>query len=256
MNQEHGSAAFGHVRFDATHWSIVLKAAQSHAPGGPEALARLCERYWPPLYAFVRHRGRSPEDAQDLVQGFFAHLIERRGLLSVDRSKGRFRSFLLASFQNFIAAEIRRARTEKRGGRVEVVRLDWEDEEGRISLEPIDGLTPETLYDAQWALLLLRRATRQLEQEQIATGKGDSFLTLKCFLGEDGSRAKVSYEEAAQSLGIGVPSVKTLIHRLRQRHAQLVREEVERTVSEPAEVDAEVHALCEALIAAEGRIRL
>src|ERR1700722_12830292 len=106
MNQEHRSEAFGHVRFDATHWRIVLKAAQSRAPGGPEALARLCERYWPPLYAFVRHRGCSPEDAQDLVQGFFAHLIERRGLLSVDRSKGRFRSFLLASFQNFIAAEI------------------------------------------------------------------------------------------------------------------------------------------------------
>ena len=123
-------------------------------------------------------------------------------------------------------------------------------------MEPIDGLTPETLYDAQWALLLLRRATRQLEQEQIAAGKGDTFLALKCFLGEDGSRAKVSYQETARTLGVGVPAVKTLIHRLRQRHAQIVREEVERTVSEPAEVDAEVHALCEALIAAEGRIRL
>jgi len=94
MNQEHRSSAVGHFGFDATHWSVVLEAARSRAPGGPEALARLCEHYWPPLYAFARHRGISPEDAQDLVQGFFAHLIERRALLSVDRSKGRLRSCL------------------------------------------------------------------------------------------------------------------------------------------------------------------
>ena len=135
-------------------------------------MADLCTRYWPPLYVFARGRGRGPEDAQDLVQGFFEHLIQRRALLKVERSKGRFRSFLLASFQNFIAVETRRARTEKRGGRVEVVRLDWEDEEGRVAFEPSDQLTPETLYDARWALLLLGRATRQLEQEQAAAGKG------------------------------------------------------------------------------------
>jgi RNA polymerase sigma-70 factor (ECF subfamily) len=191
-----------------------------------------------------------------LVQGFFAHLIERRALHSVERSKGRFRSFLLASFQNFMAKEARRARTERRGGRVELVRLEWEDKEGRIAFEPSDRLTPETLYDARWALLLLGRATRQLEQEQAAAGKGEAFGALKCFLGEDRSRSKVSYAGAARMLGIGVPAVKTLIHRLRQRHARLVREEVERTVSDPGEVDAEVHALCKALIAAEGRVRL
>jgi RNA polymerase sigma-70 factor (ECF subfamily) len=189
------------------------------------------------------------------VQGFFAHLIERRALHSVERSKGRFRSFLLASFQNFTAKETRRARTEKRGGRVELVRLDWENEEGRVAFEPSDQLTPETLYDARWALLLLGRATRQLEQEQAAAGKGEAFGALKCFLAEDGSRSKVSYAGAARTLRIGVPAVKTLIHRLRQRHAQLVREEVERTVSDPKEADAEVHSLCEAFIAAKGRVR-
>jgi len=234
----------------------VLEAAQSRAPGGPKALAQLCARYWQPLYGFARGRGYGPEDAQDLVQGFFAHLIEQRALHSVERSKGRFRSFLLASFQNFMAKETRRVRTEKRGGRIEFVRLDWENEEGRVAFEPSDRLTPETLYDARWALLLLGRATHQLEQEQASAGKGETFGTLKCFLGEDGSRSKVSYTEAARMLDIGVPAVKTLIHRLRQRHAQLVRKEVECTVSDPAEVDAEVHALCEALIASEGRIRL
>jgi RNA polymerase sigma-70 factor (ECF subfamily) len=256
MESDDSSAAPGGGRFEFTRWSLVLEAAASRAPGGREALAQLCTRYWKPLYGFTRGRGFGPEDAQDLVQGFFADLIERRALHSVERSKGRFRSFLLASFQNFIAKETRRARTQKRGGRVELIRLDWEDEEGRVAFEPSDQLTPETLYDARWALLLLSRATRQLEQEQAAAGKGEAFSTLKCFLGEDGSHSKVSYAEAARTLGIGVPAVKTLIHRLRQRHGQLVREQVERTVSDPAEVDAEVHALCEALIASEGRIRL
>jgi len=256
MEADDSSAAPGGARFELTRWSVVLEAAQSRAPGGPKALAQLCARYWQPLYGFARGRGYGHEDAQDLVQGFFADLIERRALHSVERSKGRFRSFLLASFQNFMAKETRRARTEKRGGRVELVRLDWEDEEGRVAFEPSDQLTPETLYDAHWAVLLLRRATRRLEQEQAAAGKGEAFSALKSFLGEDGSRSKISYAGAARTLGIGVPAVKTLIHRLRQRHGQLVREEVERTVSDPIEVDAEVHALCEALIAAEGRVRL
>ena len=145
--------------------------------------------------------------------------------------------------------------SEKRGGRVEIVRLDWEDEEGRIAFEPSDRLTPETLYDAQWALLLLRRATHQLEQEQVTAGKAESFRTLKCFLSEGGvRRAGLSYEQAARALNLGVPTIKTLVHRLRQRHTQLVRAEVERTVLDPAEVDAELRSLSEALLVAEGRV--
>ncbi|MBV9488883.1 MAG: sigma-70 family RNA polymerase sigma factor [Verrucomicrobia bacterium] len=256
MDHEHRKATLGHARFYTTRWSVVLEAAQSRAQGGPQALAQLCANYWSPLYAFARRRGLAPEDAQDYVQGFFEHLIGSRGLGAVDRAKGRFRSFLLASFQNFMAAETRRARALKRGGRAELIRLDWEDAERRISFEPEDRLTPETLYDAQWALLLLRRASDRLQREQEAAGKTEAFRILKCFLAEDGGRRNIPYEEAAQALGIGVPAVKTLIHRLRRRHAQLVREEVERTVSDPADVDAEVHALCEALIAAEGRLRV
>jgi RNA polymerase sigma factor (sigma-70 family) len=255
MTQDYSSDGADHDQFGKTRWSVVLEAVHSRAPGAPQALADLCRRYWRPLYAFARRRGRSPEDSEDLVQGFLGHLISSRGLATVDRSKGRFRSFLLASFQNFVAAETRRARAEKRGGRAELIRLDWEDAEGRLVFEPKDRLTPETLYDAQWALILLRRATERLQQEQAETGKAETFRTLKGFLGGDtGGRVPITYEEAARALGIGVPNVTTLIHRLRQRHRQLVREEVERTVLDPAEVDAELYGLCEALVQAEGRV--
>jgi len=257
MGQDYSSAGPDHGLFDKTRWSMVLEAVQSQAPGGSEALAELCERYWRPLYAFARRQGRTPEDAQDFVQGFFEHMIGSRGLASVDRSKGRFRSFLLASFQNFMAAETRRARAEKRGGRAELIRLDWQDAETRLVFETEDRLTPETLYDAQWALLVLRHATERLEQEQGAAGKAEIFRTLKGFLGREAdSQGPDTYEEAAHALGVAVPNVTSLIHRLRQRQTQLVRDEVERTVFDPAEVETELHGLCEALVQAEGRVRL
>jgi RNA polymerase sigma factor (sigma-70 family) len=256
MGQDHISAALGNARFDSTRWTVVLEAAQSRAEGGPAALARLCERYWPPLYSFALHRGNGPEDAEDLVQGFFQHLIESRALGTINRAKGRFRSFLLASFQNFMTMERRRADAEKRGGRAELIRMDGQDAESRIAFEPEDRLTPETVYDARWALELLVRATRQLEEEQNALGKGQIFRTLRPFLGDEGARASLSYEEAAQALNVGLPALKTLIHRLRRRHTQLLREEVAQTVLNPNEVDAEVHALCEALMQAGGRVRV
>ena len=152
MDQDQSSSVSDAAHFDSTRWTVVLEAAQSRAPGGPEALARLCARSWQPLYGFARRRGYGPEDAQDLVQGFLAHLIERRALRRVERSKGRFRSFLLASFQKFMANETRRAGAEKRGGRAEVLPMDWQDEEHRLRIEPPDPLTPETLYDARWAV--------------------------------------------------------------------------------------------------------
>jgi DNA-directed RNA polymerase specialized sigma24 family protein len=254
MDQDHRSAGQDHAGFGATRWSIVLEAAQSRAEGAPEALARLCERYWSPLYAFARYRGFSPEDAQDLVQGFFEHLIESRALSAVDQAKGRFRSFLLASFQNFTAMERRRAETEKRGGRAQVIRIDWQDAESRVAFEPEDPLTPETIYDARCALELLGRATRRLEQEETALGKAQAFCTLRLFL-DEGVRASLSYEAAAQALNVGLPTLKTLIHRLCRRHTQLLREQVAQTVLDSNDVDAEAHALCEALVQARGRVR-
>ena len=256
MGQDEGSALPDGGRFDRTHWSLVLAAMQSRAQGAPEALATLSSRYWRPLYAFARQRGCSPEDAEDLVQGFFGHLLGSRGLSTVDRSKGKFRSFMLASFQNFMSGENRKVRAEKRGGRAELLSFDCQDAEARLSLEPADRLTPETIYDAQWALLLLQRATGRLEQEQAKIGKAAIFQTLKGFLaGEVGSPDSITYEGAGQALGLSKAAVTTNIHRLRQRHRQLVREEVQATLLEPTQVDAELHALCEALVQAEGRVR-
>lgn len=254
MNQDHSSVPFAPGRFAATHWSLVLVAAQSDAPRAADALAELCTRYWSPLYAFARHRGHSPENAQDLVQGFFEHLIGSHGLRSVAPAKGRFRSFLLASFQNYTVTEIRRAHCEKRGGCAELIRLDWENAEGELVFEPADRLTPEILYDAQWALLLLDRATKRLEQEYEASGKGQVFQALQGFLGNEGSQARVGYEESARALQSSVSAIGTMVHRLRRRHGQLVREEVAQTLINAAQVDAEVHALCESLIAAGRRV--
>src|SRR5260370_42182004 len=165
MDQDHSFAAPGHARLIRRGGPWCWKRPRAAPQGEPRRSPGSANAIWPPLYAFARHRGFSPEDAQDLVQGFFEHLIKSRALGTVDQAKGRFRSFLLASFQNFTAMERRRADTEKRGGRAQVIRIDWQDAEGRIAFEPEDSLTPETLYDAPCAPELLGPATRRLEQE-------------------------------------------------------------------------------------------
>ena len=228
-----------------------MTAAQSGAQGGSAALAELCRLYWYPLYVFARRRGHSPEDAQDLTQGFFLHLLEHRALARVDRLKGKFRSFLLASFQNFLSIEVHRARCLKRGGSCEFVTLDLERAESRYLLEPADALTAEKIFDARWAMTLLGRAMTLLGEEYAAQDKTSKFEMLKSFL--DLSKAPPPYEQVADALQLSMASVKILIHRLRKRFASILREEVGRTVSDPAEVDGEIHALCDALIAAEGR---
>jgi len=247
---KHSSPAGGGGSFHTTHWTIVVTAAQSQVQGGPAALAELCRLYWYPLYVFARRRGLSPEDAQDLTQGFFLHLLKHRTLAHVDRLKGKFRSFLLASFQNYLSIEAHRARCLKRGGNCEFVTL--ERAENRYLLEPVDTLTAENIFDARWAMTLLGRAMTLLGEEYAAQDKTSTFEMLKSFL--DLSKAPPPYERVADALQVSVPSVKTLIHRLRKRFASILREEVGRTVSDPAEVDGEIHALCDALIAAGGRL--
>ena len=155
MERDHGPPAEGAASFHTTRWTIVMRAAQSQAPGGESALAQLCRSYWYPLYMFARRRGHSPDDAQDLTQGFFLHLLERRALASVDRLKGKFRSFLLASFQNHLSNQFDCARRLKRGGDREFVRLDAEEAEERYRLEPVEYLTAEKMFDARWAMTLL-----------------------------------------------------------------------------------------------------
>jgi len=242
-------------QFYTTRWTLVMASAQDQSRPGQAALAALCQIYWYPLYTFARRRGHSPHDAQDLTQGFFLHLLEHRALSRVDRLKGKFRSFLLACFQNYLSVEAQRAHALKRGGQRQVVSLDPENAESRYRLEPVDHLTAEKIFEARWALTLLDHAMMILRQEYVDRGKELVFETLKGFVGIGETRPEASYDEAAKALGIGVGTVKTLIHRLRKRYFAIVREEVARTVSDPAEIEGEIRALCDALIAAEGRVK-
>ena len=254
MNPEHGSDADDPARFRTTRWSAILVAAESQMPGSQAALAELCRLYWYPLYAFARRRGYTQHDAQDLTQGFFLHLLERRALKHADPLRGKFRSFLLASFQNFLADKADLARCVKRGGNREFIFLDAEDAESRYRLEPADRLTAENIFDARWAMALLTRAVERLREEYAARNETSRFEVLRPFVGVAEGNAPPSYEVVAKSLGVGVGAAKTLIHRFRKRYSAIVREAIGRTVSDPAEIEDEIHALCDALVIAEGRI--
>jgi RNA polymerase sigma-70 factor (ECF subfamily) len=253
MKRDHGPPAQGPASFHTTHWTVVLRAAQSQAFGAPAALAELFRLYWYPLYTFARRCGHSPDDAQDFTQGFFLRLIEHKTLTRADPLKGKFRSFLLTSFKNYLCTEAERSHRHKRGGQYEFVSLDLEDAENRYRLEPTDTLTAEKIFDARWALILLDRTMRRLAEEYTTQGRASQFETLKVFLKASGS-CSPSYEEAAKALGVSLGAAKSLIHRLRKRCASILREEVARTVSDPDEIDAEIHALCTALIASGGSL--
>jgi DNA-directed RNA polymerase specialized sigma24 family protein len=241
-------------RFRTTRWSVVLLSARSQVPGFQAALSELCRIYWYPLYAYVRRRGHAPEEAKDLTQGFFLHLLEHKTLGRADPVKGKFRSFLLGSLQNYLSTEADRARCLKRGGKVEFVNLDVQDAEDRYRWEPVDALTPEKVFAARWAMALLGEVINRLRQEYATSQKMATFETLKAFIDVGNSQDPPSYEQAAAGLQMGVGAVKSVIHRLRKQYTALVREEIGRTVSSLSDVDAEIHELCEALLVAEGWI--
>jgi len=241
-------------RFRTTRWSMVLLSAQSQAPGSKNALADLCRLYWFPLYAFVRRRGHNPADTEDLVQGFFLHLLDHKALAEVDPRKGKFRSFLLASIKNYLSNAADRARCLKRGGNIEFVPLDTQNAEQLYQFEPADFLTAETIFDAHWATALLNETMTRLGYQYAAQGKSATLKVLEPFLAPCSAQRVPSYEQAADQLQISIVAVKTLIYRLRKQFTIILREEVARTVSNPAEIDDEIHALCEALIASQGRL--
>jgi RNA polymerase sigma-70 factor (ECF subfamily) len=233
----------------------VLLSAQSQAPGFQAALGELYRVYWYPLYAYIRRRGHIPEEAEDLTQGFFLHLLEHKTLARADPLKGKFRSFLLGSLQNYLSTEEDRVRCLKRGGKVEFVPLEMQAAEDRYRLEPADQLSPEKIFEGRWALMLLEHALKVVGRQYAVRHKKAVFETLKSFIGIGESGPEASYEAAGRKLGLGVGTVKTLIHRLRKQYMAVVREEVGRTVSDPAEIEGELRALCDALIASEGRLR-
>jgi RNA polymerase sigma factor (sigma-70 family) len=256
LNPKQHSPAGGNGQFHTTRWSAVLLSAQSQARGSQAALAELCTIYWYPIYSFVRRRGSSPEDAQDLTQGFFLHLLDHKTLSQVSPVKGKFRSFLVASLQNYLSDEADRARCLKRGGNIEFVPLDMGFAETRYRLGSLDFLTADKVFDARWAMTLMDEAMDRLGKEYAGQGKTSLFETLKPFIDPINSKAALSYERVAETLRVRVGSVKKLIFRLRKRYASVLREEVARTVSDPEEVDEEIHSLCESLILTEGRLGL
>ena len=219
----------------------MLTAGQGDATRARDALAKLCSTYWYPLYAYVRRRGQSPEDAQDLTQAFFARVLERNWIGRADQQKGRFRSFLLSAMNCFLADEWDKARAQKRGGGVAPLPLQFDTAETRYGYEPADRVTPEQNFDRRWALTLLEEVLRRLGDEYRQEGRAELFTALHpCLVGE---RTGQPYAELATKLGVSEGTVKAAVHRLRQRYRQLLRDEIAQTVAGPDEVDEELHHL-------------
>jgi RNA polymerase sigma factor (sigma-70 family) len=244
MTPPEGLCAAVHDRsgdFCTTHWSIVLEAGREHSPEAAQALERLCGAYWYPLYAYVRRQGHGPDDAQDLVQEFFARLLERHYLRLADRNRGRFRTFLLTSLQHFLINEWRRTSRERRGGNQRLLSLDEEMAESRFAGEPAIAQPPDDLYDRGWAAILLERALSALRAEFEQSSKLDLFERLKVFVW--GEKNALSYAAMAAQLGLSEGAVKVAVHRLRQRYGELLRAEIAQTVATPAEVEEELRYL-------------
>jgi RNA polymerase sigma-70 factor (ECF subfamily) len=225
--------------FGETRWSLVI-AAQSGDDVRP-ALAELCSIYWYPLYAFVRRSGYSPEESEDLTQEYFARLLSKNWLATVDRAKGRFRAFLLATMKHFLANEWRRTQTEKRGGKLLMVSRDVDQAEERYHREPADSLSPDLLYERRWALTIIENVFATLRSEMEEAGKRELFETLKDLLSPD--TRHLSYAEAGARLGMSEDAVKMTVYRLRKRYRDLLRAHIAATVSTNAEIDAEIREL-------------
>jgi RNA polymerase sigma factor (sigma-70 family) len=227
-------------RFATTRWSVVLAAGRGSGAGSRDALARLCETYWYPLYSYTRRWGHDADRAQELTQEFFTRLIEKHDLVRVDPKRGRFRSFLLASMKHFLLNDRDREHAAKRNRGQAPMPLEFETAEGRFRLEPVDLQTPERAFERQWALTVLDRTLRRLRAEHEKAGKGGLFDCLKGALTGEKS---ASYAELAAESNMTEGAVKVAVHRLRRRFGELLREEIAETVADPEEVDDEIRYL-------------
>ena len=208
----------------------------------------MCETYWYPLYAFVRRRGNSATDAKDLTQGFFAHLLEKGSLEAADPDRGRFRSFLLTVFKHFLANEHARQQTQKRGGDLRLLSIDFDSGEQRYQFEPVDNWTPEKIYQRRWALTLLDQVMALLKQEYEDGGKGQLFDHGKGYLTGTGP----SYEEAAAALEMTAGALRVAVHRMRNRYRELLKVEVAATLGDPQIVEDELEYLRRAIRGEDG----
>ena len=243
MTSEHStpaSTAPGDV-FATTHWTVVLAAGRRSTPQSDRALEDLCRAYWFPLYAYVRRRGHTREDAEDLTQAFFARFLEKNYLAGLSAERGRFRAFLLASLKHFLANEWDKARRQKRGGGATHLSLDWETADTQFQVAAVNEPGPDQAFDREWALALLAKVIERLQQECVADGKAKLFEQLKIFL--TAGKGELSHAEAARKLGMDETAVRVAVHRLRKRYRQLLRDEIAQTLSDPAMVDEEMRAL-------------
>jgi len=227
--------------FHTTSWTLVALAAVHPDANSREALARLCQTYWQPVYAFIRRNGYDGDQSQDLCQGFFALLLEKNYLLDADRERGRFRSFLLTSVKHFLANEWDRTQALKRGGGHAFISIDKVEAERWYAPAAIDETTPESLFERRWAFSLLERVMAKLRAEFAAAGKGDQFDKLAVFLNRERDSAR--YDEAARQLETSAATLRVAVHRMRQRCRKLLREEIADTVSTAEQADDEIRFL-------------
>jgi len=231
--------------FATTHWSVVIAAGESGSEPSQVALEALCRSYWYPIYVYVRRKGHGRDEAEDLTQEFFAQLIAKEHLRLADQSKGKFRTFLLAMLDFFLAREWSRAHRQKRGGQFTFISIDEQKPEERYELEAADFETPERRFVRQWALTVLKQAMNALQAECEANGKTALFQEAKNLL--SGERDRMAYAQISKNLGMGEGAVRVAVHRLRQRYGELVREEVAQTVASEEDVDEEVRYLFQVL---------
>ena len=228
-----------------TRWTLVHEAACGGDADARDALGSLFSTYWQPLYRYARRKGKSREDAEDLVQGFLAHLGSGKPLSGLDPDKGRFRSFLLVSFQHWMINDWKHASREKRGGGEMPLSFDWQSAESGLKLEVADHRSPDLAYDREWAIALLDRVLRELEMQAGAEGNATPFEHLKPCLTTDADR--ISYASIAAATGMGEGALRVAVHRLRKRYRHLIRDEIARTLASPDAVEDEMRSLFAAL---------
>jgi RNA polymerase sigma-70 factor (ECF subfamily) len=238
----------GGASFQTTHWTVVLRARETESPeSAREALAEFCETYWPPLYSFLRHRGYSSADAQDLVQSFFVRVIEQDVLTRADQQKGRLRTLLLRSLENFLINQHNRSQALKRGGGGEIVSIEEHLPEAEAAMLATSHLSDTDCYDFAWASGVVARAWQNLQNVCVAEGKAEWLEELRPFV-TGGSATPPNQEETAARLGVPIATLRTWLSRLRQRYREWLRMEVASTVSNPADIDQELHYLCQILV--------
>jgi RNA polymerase sigma-70 factor (ECF subfamily) len=231
------------VRFPTTQWSRIIAAGDRAAPEAGAALAELCRAYWYPIYAFIRCRSHSPDEARDLTQDYFARLLEKPVIAGADPSQGRFRAFLRTDCQHFLLDQSRKKRVRARV--LKTVSIDSDDAESRYRFEPADGMTADRIFDRTWAMTLLERVLGLLGQEYAATGRREVFDRLKVVLTQ--GKGAIPAAELASQLGTTEGAVHTAVHRLKKRYKAILQQEIAATLDDPSDVDEEIRWLFEAI---------